>query len=285
MNTYDEMQELVKNKKAVCKVKDNLTLYKYHRNVMFNYEWFNDTKLMECRGHVYDNITKKLVQCPVRKSFNYLENGWWSDVDLNSLVLMEKKYNGYMVAATLHENKAVITTTGSFSGQYQEYAEKYVDVSFLSEYVTHVFEMIADFDPHIVNEGSERIIPLGMRIKHSGIFAPFHTENRRICTLKEAISVAKHDRGEGFMLYKYNDEKEIDTTNCCKLKSDYYVGKKKLMRMNNKLIDNMYDHGIDRDLPDIFSGASKLIMTSFDREEWKNKTDQERRKFLEIYYE
>ena len=68
---------LVNRGLARMKNDGKFTTFKYHRRAMYDYLWFVDTDLMECRGHVYDSVTKELVQAAPRKSFNYLENDYW----------------------------------------------------------------------------------------------------------------------------------------------------------------------------------------------------------------
>ena len=166
MITLDSQLNLVSNKLAIQKTEGQLALFKYSRKVMYDYLWFTNPRLMECRGHVYDLYTSQLVQVAPRKSFNYGENGWWSDVNLNQEVTLYRKYNGYMACATMHSTGLVVTTTGSFGGLFQNKAHSLVKDQVYSKDYTDVYEIIADFDPHIVDEGSERAVYLGSRCKN-----------------------------------------------------------------------------------------------------------------------
>ena len=82
MNSYETMQRLVAAKLATVSTNGHLDTFKYARRVMFDYLWDTDPALLECRGITYDNRTGALVVAAPRKSFNYLENGWWKDVPL-----------------------------------------------------------------------------------------------------------------------------------------------------------------------------------------------------------
>lgn len=130
----------------------NIT-FKYHRKVMYNNLWKTNPYLMECRGHTYSPDGELLV-LPFRKSFNYGENNHWFDVDDNELVLMYKKYNGFMAAVS----NGVVSTTGTTDSDYVKLARKNIEESEFSEILnfktnfTYLFEINDVNDPHIVKE-------------------------------------------------------------------------------------------------------------------------------------
>lgn len=286
--TYEKQMQLVKEKKAIAKVQGDLTLFKYHRNVMYDYLWETDDALMECRGHVYNNVTGKLVVAAPRKSFNYLENGWWSKKPLTTWVRIEKKYNGFLACATLMpDNSLLVTTTGSFSGEYQETAQKMIEAvryeyKWFPDETKH-FEICAEFDPHIVYEEPGVYLLASRGI--GGYVIPQSTPNHATeLYLSDAIEMVKTFKGEGFMVYDCDTDRSY--TKPCKMKSPYYVGKKKLMRMNRVQIEKMYKHGpeaIDM-LPPSWYSIVHQLKKDFDPGRWECISEQDRRLYLEGIY-
>jgi len=282
---FDEQMNLVDRGLARMKNDGKFTTFKYHRRAMYDYLWFVDTDLMECRGHVYDSVTKELVQAAPRKSFNYLENDyWWSAVDLDTPVEVYKKINGYMACATLHKGELVVSTTGSTTSEHAQWAKELI----LKDYALYdmvidsdastLFEVVVPQDPHIVNERMGLHL-LGMREKAGdGTFHPCNGTG--VMTLAEAIALAETDRGEGFMVYCKDDDSKLAP---CKLKTPYYVGKKKLMRMSPKNVEIMYKDSflIGAQLPVMWYTAPEYIVQTYTKEEWLSFDDQQRRVFLE----
>jgi hypothetical protein len=264
------------------------TTFKYHRRAMYDYLWYEVPELLESRGHVYYNSTKELVQAAPRKSFNYLERGYWSEMPLDTPVAMYKKINGYMACATLHNDALIVSTTGTTTSEYAQWAKellfrdyKYYDLVIEPE-VTTLFEVVVPQDPHIVQE-REGLHLLGVREKANGKFHPMGESIR--CSLEQALEVAKHDRGEGFMIYAMNDNYDYDYNNCCKLKTPYYVGKKKLMRMTAKNVELMYNnlpHTIST-LPEMWHEVPEQIVQSVHKDTWLAMNDQQRRVILEDF--
>ena len=96
------------------------------------------------------------------------------------------------------------------------------------------------------------------------------------------MKIAESDKGEGFMIYKVNDS-GIDGSSCCKLKTPYYTGKKKLMRMSFNHVVMMYSKPTytQSQLPEIWKHAPNEIVKNFSEAEWIETPEQTRRKFLE----
>lgn len=285
MLNFDEQMNLVNRGLAVMKNDGKYTTFKYHRRAMYDYLWFVDTDLMECRGHVYDSVTKELVQAAPRKSFNYLENDyWWSAVDLDTQVEVYKKINGYMACATLHNGELVVSTTGTTTSEYAQWAKELI----LKDYALYdmvidsdastLFEVVVPQDPHIVNERMGLHL-LGMREKAAdGTFHPCNGTG--VMTLAEAIALAETDRGEGFMVYCKDDDSKLAP---CKLKTPHYIGKKKLMRMSAKNIEIMYKdpYLIAAQLPPLWYEAPEYIVRKISKDVWLSSSDQQRRVILE----
>lgn len=296
MLTMQQQEALVSQGLAKKKINEELGLvtYKYAKKVMYDYLWDKHPELLMCRGHVYDVNTGKLVIAAPKKSFNYLENCTWIDKPLETLVTIYKKYNGFMACATMHNGQLVVSTTGNTSGKYAEWAKEYIINYYDAERaqskagalpygVTDLFEILHPDDPHIVCEdfGAQ---PLGRTSMATLKFSPTPDKagNSQYTTLGEALEIVKTVKHEGFMVYD-----EI-TGEVCKLKSPYYVGKKKLMRASAKAVANMYSnpfaYGIIN-LPEEWHWVPKVVVNYWRQHEWFEMGAQERRSFLEGIYD
>ena len=288
MLTYDEQMHLVNRSLASLKNDGKYTTFKYARKAMYEYLWYQVPNLLESRGHVYCNTTKELVQAAPRKSFNYLERDYWKDVPLDTPVEIYKKVNGFMACATLHNGELLVSTTGTTTSDYAMWAKELILQDWhlydmvIADDVSTLFEVVVPQDPHIVKE-RQGLHLLGVREKSNGNFHPMGAGVR--CTLEQALEIAKHDRGEGFMMYRMLPDGTYDYNNCCKLKSDYYIGKKKLMRMTAKNVELMYkDVGHLKPLISAYwYVAAKTIVKNIDKELWLEYTDQQRREILETH--
>lgn len=292
MNTYEQQLDLVSRGLAIKKTDGIFDTFKYSRKVMYNYLWDKEPLTMECRGHVYDNRNGKLVQAAPRKSFNYLENGWWSDVDLSQRVIMYKKINGFMACATIHEDRLVVSTTGSTTSEYAKWAKQAIlnennySFAFFSENDTSLFEIVLPQDPHIVDEPCG-VYLLGFRMKDDGHFVPIADKHHYLqMELGDALEFVSSDRGEGYMMYKMDELGNIDTNNCCKLKTPYYVQKKKLMRQNKNNTELMYNkpEEILSNFSEDWKQVINQITKSVDKDHWLSMTDQQRRVIIEEIY-
>ena len=283
---YSEAFDLVQRGLATMKNDGKYTTFKYARKAMYDYLWYKVPQLMECRGVVFSNATKELVQAAPRKSFNYLERNYWEDIPLDAPVELYKKINGYLACATIHDGELLVSTTGTTTSAYAMWAKELIMQTYrnydelIDEKTTVLFEVVVPQDPHIVKE-REGLHLLGVREKDTGDFYPMGAGVR--CTLEQALEIAKHDRGEGFMMYPMLKDGTYDYNNCCKLKSDYYVGKKKLMRMTAKNIEIMYKNpdSIAAGLPEMWYDVPRLIVANINKEAWLGMTDQQRRLILE----
>jgi len=287
MLNYDQQINLVMRGLATLKNDGKYTTFKYARKAMYEYLWYQITDLLECRGHVYSNATKELVQAAPRKSFNYLERNYWKDVPLDTPVEMYKKVNGFMACATLHDGELLVSTTGTTTSDYAMWAKELISNDYndlynivIDDQYSCLFEVVLPQDPHIVQE-RQGLHFLGSRNKDTGDFTPFGEAIR--CTLEQALEIAKSDRGEGFMLYPMQADGTYDYNNCCKLKTDYYIGKKKLMRMQAKNVELMYKNGFEiaNTLPEMWYDVPRLIVSNINKDAWLGMSDQQRRLILE----
>jgi hypothetical protein len=286
--TYDQQMNLVNRGLATLKNDGKYTTFKYHRRAMYDYLWHDVPELLECRGHVYYNSTKELIQAAARKSFNYLERGYWSSMPLDTPVEMYKKVNGYMACATLHNDALIVSTTGTTTSEYAQWAKELLFRDYklydlvIEPDVTTLFEVVVPQDPHIVQE-REGLHLLGVREKANGKFHPMGESVR--CTLEQARQIADNDSGEGFMMYPMLPDGLYDYNNCCKLKTPYYIGKKKLMRMTAKNVEIMSKNGFEiaNTLPDMWYDVPRLIVSNVHKDTWLVMNDQQRRVILEDF--
>lgn len=286
MLNYDQQMQLVMRGLATLKNDGKYTTFKYARKAMYEYLWHEVPQLLECRGHVYSNTTKEIVQAAPRKSFNYLERNYWKDIPLDTPVEMYKKINGFMVCATMHDGELLVSTTGTTTSDYAMWAKELILHSdelyhgIIDDEYTCLFEVVVPQDPHIVQE-RQGLHFLGSRNKNSGNFTPFGEAIR--CTLEQALEIAKHDRGEGFMMYRMQVDGTYNYKECCKLKTDYYVGKKKLMRMTAKNVELMYKNpdSIAAGSPKMWYDVPDLIASNINKDAWLGMSDQQRRLILE----
>lgn len=278
--TLEYVRSLVKEKLAVEKIDGNLSTFKYARKVHLDNLWDKVPYMKEIRGIVYDNQTGELVQAPPQKSFNYLENGHWSDVPLDTPVTAYKKYNGFMACATVDKKHGfVVSTTGTTNSDYAKWAREEIpkNFQFFPSDASVLFEIVVPQDPHIVEEPLGAHV-LGLRCQRSGFYFPLGGKIEG--TLNDLLKKLQDVKHEGFMVYTHGGR-------CCKLKSPYYLGKKFIMRSNAQMVDVMYNQAQG------LRYASKLdarwvpvvrkIVCDVPKEQWLQLTDQQRRAIIEVY--
>lgn len=283
MNTYEDMLDLQAKGLATVSQNGDLATFKYARKVMYDYLWKTDSRLLECRGSTYNVHTGELVVAAPRKSFNYLEDGWWSDKPLNTPVVAYKKYNGFLACVSRHGQSGLISTTGSTKSDFVKMAEEYIPAAnwhWLTEDYTLLYEVVHPSDPHIVEEPFGAHF-LGSRCKRTGVFSPHgKLEDVYIGTLKGILAIAEVNTGEGFIAYTLDDHSRLSPA---KIKTPYYTGKKKLMRLSKKNSEIMYKQPADliSQLPEIWKFSVTKIMEKFTLEQWLQVEEQDRRKVLE----
>lgn len=284
--TLSEQQKLVDRNLAIRKTNGNLVTFKYHRRVMYDYLWKKHPELMECRGHTYDVTTGELVLAAPTKSFNYLEDGWWSDVPLDTKVDIYKKFNGFLATVSVHKGEIIVGTTGTTNSDYAKMAREMIYKRWPEEQIklfdpgnTWLFEICHPDDPHIVEENSGAKF-LGDRDNKTGHYIPAVVGEAYFeITLEQALEIASTCKHEGFMVYDQQG-------NVCKLKSPYYVGKKKLMRANKDAVESMYrDTGkyisTNETFVNMWFDTIVKIVQTIDKDTWITYTDQQRRKIIE----
>lgn len=244
MNSYETMSGLVDAGLAKSKVVGDLEIFKYARKVHFDADaWIYKPELRECRGHVYDRVSKKLVQAAPPKSFNHGENGYWKHMPDSAKVAVARKINGFLACVTSHNGELVVSTTGSLDSDFVALAKEHLPMeafpySTILDSRTFFFEICdSKRDPHIVKEDDGAHL-LGSRCKNTGNIFPM---NAIVMTFGEAREMAENAMHEGFMVYDVEDE---TLNSLCKLKSPYYIGKKTLMRMGTRRVEALYERRI-----------------------------------------
>jgi hypothetical protein len=292
LNSLARMYELVAQGHATAKENGDLVTFKYHRNVQFKSLWNKIPGILECRGHTYSKSTAKPVLVPPPKSFNYGENATFLQYSDDTEVVVAKKYNGFLGSAAMLDDELIVGTTGTTTSDYAKIARREIE-KYISEHgklswgLTMVFEIIVDEDPHIVQEDKSGAIPLINRTNYWD--SDISAYNIKCMTLAEVKELAKNCKHEGFMVYhkqQYFDG--VAVPDFCKMKSPYYVQKKKIMRMPEKVIISMYDSPTKRqEIFENFDSTWKDVLASciaaVDKETWISYTDQDRRKVIERF--
>lgn len=276
--TYEDQLDLVNKGLAKVSKNGNLHTFKYKSDVMYKNKWNESEFLMECRGHTYDENSGKLLVLPFRKSFNYGENGWWLNIDPITPVVMYKKYNGFMAAIS----NGILSTTGTTNSDFVKMAKEYInpDISIKHKNFTFLYEVNHPKDQHIVEENIG-VEFLGIRYNDCGKFDP-HGEGIE-CTLQQALQIAKHDRGEGYMLYLMDEDShsELNYEYFCKVKSDHYRARKALIRMSSStaktiLQTELYKYQQKMNLPDNFKLYAELLLNKISVDDWISFTSEQR---------
>lgn len=287
-----EYKDLLEKKLiSVKEYPDGKKILKYAKRVFWDNLWHLDERLLECRGLVLDKDDNIIVR-PFKKVFNYGENG--TTVPSDMVVYAAPKVNGFLGCVTKHGDDFIYSTTGSLDSDYASMVKEMVPASALErmyEGYTYLFEICHPNDPHIIQETAGAYL-IGIRTIETGALKSDWVLNRsafdmdvlrksgdfiRFSSLLERLGACTD---EGFMVR--GDGGEV----LCKLKSPHYLTKKFLMRMSKGKVDDMfanpdkYKQTVDEE----FYGIVDHITKEFDKEEWKEYSDQQRRKVVEDYY-
>jgi len=268
-----------------------LSVLKYHRKVFYNNLWHLDDRLLECRGAVVDEDWNVIV-LPFKKVFNYGENG--TTVDPEREVIIPEKINGFMAAATMTEKYGlIISTTGTLDSEYAELARNWiekVDADFFKGN-TYLFEICDKTDPHIIDE-KEGAYLIGIRNLENG-----NLLSEQACDVAVGVNMYGYKRPswevikfkdipetkkEGFMVRDAKTEEVL-----CKIKSPHYLSKKALQRCGKSKAKRIFDdtEKFREQLDEEFYPILNKIIDSFTQEEYLNLTEQQRRKWIEEYFE
>jgi hypothetical protein len=238
---------------------------KYKKKVFYDNLW-NDY-IAECRGTIVD-ADFNIVSYPFTKIYNYgIEKEAPVFSELDTMVCAYRKVNGFMVSLTWHAGDVLVSTTGSTSGDFVEYAKEMMlehmpwadwQMALMADDcrdMTFMFECVHPKDPHIVVEKPGMYV-LGYREKSwqsavghepavleqlGEMFHCFVPEciHATVAALKNMVKTVKH---EGFVFY---DENGVGA----KIKSPYYLTAKWVARnpRTDKLMTPQFREQIDEE--------------------------------------
>lgn len=286
------------------------SVLKYKREVFFQNLWDTDAELLESRGKVVDS-EGNTIALPLKKVFNFLENGAGSELTQDSLVEVTQKINGSMLHVTATDKGLLFGTTGSavlgdattdndFLNRGREAFYAHIDEkAFInhSQGKTVIFEVVDSVnDPHVVEEEdglyllasrkltgeldsntSVEILGAMLRFK-SGLVGKklVKVPLSKVLAFGHVLDAIKECRGEGYMIRLWNSGEVI-----CKLKSPYYLNRKKAQRIKPELLfANDWRSYFDDD----FYATVNEIRRMFTKDQWSEMDEQERSKTFDHTY-
>lgn len=246
MNKLDLRNYVAKNPGLVA-VRESISspgvfVLKYKKKVFFKGLW--NEFLEECRGTLVDS-DYNVVSRPFTKIYNYGVEKACPKFSDDTAITAHRKINGFMGAITWHNDKLLVSTTGSTDSPFVAYINDMIEDKII-EYTalckvnptkTFLFEVVHPDDPHIVPETVGMYL-LGYREKtwESNIETSRNTEFEQVLgsipvethrtTLGELLEDVKHVHHEGFVFY-------TDDGVGAKIKSPFYLASKFVSRNPN----------------------------------------------------
>lgn len=288
-----KLNELITKKPVIGN--SDWSVVKYNRKVFYNNLWNEDPEFMEARGKVVDS-NGGVIALPLRKVFNYLENGAGSDMQDTEVVEAIKKINGSMFHVTLTQKGILYGTTGSAvlgdtetdndflnrgRKMFKEHFNNHLfDVLQINS--TFVFEVVDnENDPHIINDEDGLYLLCirtldGELLSHQDVQAIVNCNNHLqhlsgkekflkipvsfILTFGDLKKTMENCVHEGYMVKLLNgaDFK-------FKIKSPYYLNKKRTQRIKpEKLFSDDWKKYFDDD----FYAIVEEIRKDWTLEKW-----------------
>lgn len=281
---------LVKKKTYTEGIYKGLSVLKYSRKVFFDNLWHLDERLLECRGIVVGENDNVIV-LPFKKVFNLGEND--TQVDPELMVTCPRKVNGFMAAATLTDKYGlIVSTTGTLDSEFAVLARKWIEKGkwgSLWTGRTYLFEICDPSDPHIVDEDAGEYL-IGCRFVTTGemlseedlelesLFLNYKRPEVLKCTFKDLPLAIKH---EGYMV---RDSSTGETL--CKIKSNYYLVKKALIRMGKNRSSLMFNNPLEfrKQIDEEFYDLHKYILDNYTLEQYTSFNQEERRNIFDNYF-
>ncbi|NEZ67340.1 hypothetical protein D0962_32065 [Leptolyngbyaceae cyanobacterium CCMR0082] len=303
--SFAKQMEALVPKKLVKRVNEGwLTLYKYSSKAFFTPSAWDDYPELKLARGIVVGLDGNPVSQPFPRTFNYLERD--TTLPHETDVIAVEKLNGFLVTTFLHPydpHQVVVTCSGSFQGEYVEYAKSllYKDglygrvLAWLKahRYTTLLWEAIHPEDPHIIQYGSD---DYGLHLIGGGILGNGFVGEKELdaiastlqtprptwflCSFGDAISKSHHVEHEGFMIRLASDG-----SFALKLKSPYYLRTKFLARMTPKKSKFMYAQPkrFKHELDEAFWPLVDTVTSQVTQENWLNWTDIERRDFVQSW--
>lgn len=290
-------QGLVRKKTYTSGEFEGLSVLKYSKKVFYNNLWNRDKRLLDCRGMVVDS-EDNIVVWPFTKVFNLYENN--TKVDRDRVVIAPRKINGFMCAVSIYKGKPIYSTTGSLDSEFAKMAKEVIEsqlivsnTNFFKDGYTFIFEICHPDDPHIVSEYAGAYL-IGIRVHNTGKmlseqclgnyseFGGFYRPEVQIAQFDYINQLSKSCKHEGFMIIDYQTGETL-----CKLKSNHYLSKKAIMRLGQAKVDDMFDNPekFKQRIDEEFYGITDYVVKTVDKDQWKSYNDQQRRAFIEKYFE
>ncbi|MBT9311579.1 AAA family ATPase [Leptothoe kymatousa] len=299
-----QMEPLVSKKLVKHVSQSRLTLYKYTSKAFFTpTAWDDHPELKQARGIVV-GLDGNPVNQPFPRTFNYLERG--TTLPPATEIIAVEKLNGFLVSTFLHpydNTQVVVTCSGSFQGEYVDYAQSLLYKNGLygrvlgwlreNRNVTLLWEAIHPEDPHIIQYAPE---DHGLHLIGGGILGGGFKQEAELdeiaailetprptwfpCTFADAISKSHHVEHEGFMV-----RLATDGSFALKLKSPYYLRTKFLARMTPKKSKFMYaqPQRFKQELDEAFWPLVDAVTDHVDQDTWLTWTDVHRRDFVQTW--
>ncbi|MEA5462399.1 AAA family ATPase [Leptothoe sp. PORK10 BA2] len=299
-----QMEPLVSNKLVKQASDGPLTLFKYSSKAFFTPSaWDQYPELKLARGVVV-GLDGNPVSQPFPRTFNYLEKD--TTLPPATEVIAVEKLNGFLVSTFLHPydpTRVVVTCSGSFQGDYVDYAKSLLFkdglygrvLAWLKEHqeTTLLWEAIHPEDPHIIQYGSE---DYGLHLIGAGVLGAGFIREEGLdeiatilqtprpawfpCTFADAIAKSHQVEHEGFMI-----RLATDGTFALKLKSPYYLRTKFLARLNPKKCKFMYGQPerFKQELDEAFWPLVDAVTSQVTQATWLTWTDVDRRNFVQTW--
>lgn len=270
-------------------------MLKYHNKVFYNNLWEDHPILKECRGSVVDSQGNAII-LPFKKIYNLGENG--TAVAPETYVEAIRKVNGFMAAVTQVNGSWVVSTTGSTTSAHVEMAKEKLgmlsaDRFPMSGNFTYIFEICHEDDPHIVEEEYGAYL-IGIRNVLTGSLCSesvcdsiaamggWMRPSRSELQFGKLLKLSKRCKHEGFIVRDRSTGEPL-----CKLKSPHYLSKKFIMRLGKTKAEGMFEdpEKVKQIVDEEFYSVVDAIVKEHSLEEWKALTGQERRDYIEDFFE
>ncbi len=281
LKEYVESSNLVNMKPAG----EGIFVLKYKKRVFYDSLW--NEYIAECRGSIVDKDFN-LVAYPFTKIYNYgieKEAPVFSEID--TIVTAFRKVNGFMVAVSYHAGDVLVSTTGSTSGEYVDYAKEMMlkhmpwadwQMALMADDcrdMTFMFECVHPNDPHIIVEEPGMYI-LGYRekkwlsevghhpavLEHLGEMFKCRVPEYQHLTVAALKNLVKRVHHEGFVFY---DENGVGA----KIKSPYYLTAKWVARnpRTDKLMTPEFREQIDEEYYPLLDAIRENIVAYTEMDE------------------
>ena len=231
-----------------------------HNKSYFNQDVISDEVLLQANGLVID-ISEKIVVNPLKKVFNYLENGAGLDVQDNKLYECVERFDGFFGCISKHpfKDELLITTESSFESYEVQKIKGFISaemnsrlLNFLSKNeMTLMFEVIHSDNNSVIKYDFQDtgLWLIGAKELHENSKELSETELDKIAailefrrpkwdtkTIKEIKEEARTAVCEGFMV------REVDGEILFKIKTSYFLTKKMSQYISNSKIAFMFSN-------------------------------------------